>query len=416
MQNDTLFKKLMKKLASLAMATIATVTPLVSGCTDPDANVDPGTTPPGTESPLPGEGTWSGKMEDNPYFKTYSKILQDVLTSRYYNDVISYEQNKYYSVNKTNTSTSWTYYDTTKDNYCENIPYGFLENVGYDIDEIKKADNSAVVSEVYVLDDEPNNLYFKTAVLNKSSINYYDTYHLKYEITDQEKKDLNRLFDMHACGFNHFKAGLYQAPFFIQEISYQKEPQIVAHGYMEESTFNYFKNGNVKFEDLNASSTKIYYPDQKTNGTKLFPVYNNISHTFYEDNSLKKMIFNMAFSTINDQHRNNSANLLQNNIRLFNSINIGASDLKSNGHMIVNCDNNNVIDLFSLNMSLLLYKFDYNIDNSNAVAKTATAYTIHSAQLLDGKEKTSEMGSGYKHDDSWLYKEIIENEDAGSTI
>lgn len=405
MQNR-IFSKLLEKFASIKKPLIAgtlamgmLVAPL-TGCDlgTVDGGVDnkpPITIPddPNNENPSDNDNQ-GGDITQNPYFQSYSKILQTVITGSYYNDVIKYEQKKY--------DEQGISYMTTRDNYCLNVPYGFLYDQGYNIDAIKTANNEAVKSEVFIFDDEPNNLYIKCAVLNRSSIDFYDTYLLKYQLTDTELRDLNRLFDMKESGFIHFKRAMYQAPFFIQELSYQKEPEVLLHGGIEANTFKWFIK-NLSPSDLTSDVYEYLYLSKTKNGSGVVPIYTNQSETLEETTKDYTMQHNLYITSCDISCEPD--NYIRGTATVYESINCMSYDFKTNPPVVKTIDGIQVLDLSSKNLGFAFYFNDYCIvDNTQAVAKTATFYTIDDAYLLNGL--VSNENKSYFKDTSWLYKEM----------
>ncbi|MGN0788214.1 MAG: hypothetical protein ACI4L6_04075, partial [Candidatus Onthoplasma sp.] len=160
--------------------------------------------------------------------KEYSQTLQTVLNSNYYNSLIA-------RMDRIDNDADYTSF--IQSNYCSNIPYGFLEQQGYDIETIKKAGEAACYADCYILDSEPNNLYIECRVLNHDPVDYYDTYLLKYTLTDQELQDLNLTHSL--CG-DRLKSAYIQAPFFIQQLSYDKTAEVLGVGHIGRNTIEYY--------------------------------------------------------------------------------------------------------------------------------------------------------------------------------
>ncbi len=391
-----------KKPLMSGILAISMLTAPLSACDDTNLNINSST--PNNSSSQPNTSSSSGPIDpstvtENDYFKSYSKILQTVIKGSYYKDVIDYEEENYD-----------IHSSTTKDNFCENIPYGFLDDMGYDIDAIKIADNSAVTSEVYIYDDEPNNLYIKCAVLNKSEIDYYDTYLLKYTLDNTELYDLNRLFDMQACGFTYAKKAIYQAPFFIQELSYQKEPEVIAHSYMEATTFNWFKDC-IDLEFIN--STNAYRFDiNKTKSKGVVPILIEKNES-YDSTESEATVYTLSFSYNSYKTSSTGGNeMLKFKANCFDNIKIFTKQKKKFGSTFINIDENDILSLSSeSNVFVFTNPTTPLIDNTNTQPKSATFYNVHNALLLNGLE--SNIGKRYVDDESWLFKEMSNN--SGST-
>lgn len=146
-----------------------------------------------------------------PDYSMYSPLLQTVLKSEYYNDLI--ERNKRGELDHNHTSNVLSF-DGGR-NYVEAIPYRFLQNEGINIEDVKldkvKVDTLAYTSN-------KNDLYLKMDITYPNNNNNYTTqYLLKYNITKQEYDDLKMLN----------KEEYIQAGFFIQELDNQREPEVI---------------------------------------------------------------------------------------------------------------------------------------------------------------------------------------------
>ena len=84
-----------------------------------------------------------------PDYSMYSQLLQDVLTSDYYNDLIA--RHKAAHLGYTGTAEGGA-------NIIENIPYNFLESQGEDIAAIKNNDIGITCTN-YVYNDNKNELF-----------------------------------------------------------------------------------------------------------------------------------------------------------------------------------------------------------------------------------------------------------------
>lgn len=151
-----------------------------------------------------------------PDYSKCSQILKNVLTDFYYYELISLD-NSYYE-----TTNEYYHYQNAKYNA---IPYGFLEDEGFDIDKIKNNQVSSQ-SDMYL---DGNDLFIELRIENKASTNYFTNYILKYSLTDQEINELDILFKDFG---SRTKETFYQAPFFIQELSYLKTPEVVNKSYI----------------------------------------------------------------------------------------------------------------------------------------------------------------------------------------
>ena len=206
--------KKMKKVAALGLAGLA-IAGTLSSCAPLVVNTD-------TTSP---DSTITDTQTDVDEQKEYSQTLQTVLNSNYYNSLMAN------AIANNGAKTDI--------NAFQSIPYGFLEQQGYDIETIKKAGEVACYADCYILASEPNNLYIECRVLNHDPVDYYDTYLLKYTLTDQELQDLKGL---HNTIGRLGKYTMYQTPFFIQQLSYDKTAEVLGVGHIGRNTIEYYDN------------------------------------------------------------------------------------------------------------------------------------------------------------------------------
>ncbi len=243
----------------------------MAGCNN--TTKDPGNTNPpivtpggdetgGTEnggSQTPGNNNGGNQNEgesQTPDYSKYSQILQNVLTDQYYKDLIT-----------TDRVASKDYGD--KNSYQSGkfkaLPLAFLEDEGYDIEKIKK-NQLGSHSNFYTIG---NDLFIELKVETKESTDYYTHYLVKYNLTNQELKELNALFVNVRSNRHSGKVTNYQAPFFIQELSYNKEPVVLSKMYMTRESYvsvvDYFDRYNY-----NSASNSITYLNRE--------VLNDISH------------------------------------------------------------------------------------------------------------------------------------------
>lgn len=158
-------------------------------------NPDPTPTP-SPDTPI------TGNQND---YSQYSKLLQNVLNSEEYDELLARARS-----GETDLYTSA---------YLQPHPYAFLEDQGINVDEIKSGETEAYTMS-YVLDEEPNNLYMYTRVLQNNS--YYQNYLIKYTLTDEEMEDYHMLHT--GTGETHY---YIQSAFINNEISKMKTPTIV---------------------------------------------------------------------------------------------------------------------------------------------------------------------------------------------
>ncbi len=204
-----------KKLAAIAItATITTTVATGAGCfgLGKGAGNSTGgaiTTPPTVEDVIPGdEDPWA------PDYSGFSQAMQNVLTENYYQSLIT----------KAEQHSNLGSYSKNNNAYMA-IPYQFLTDQGFDVLNISK-NNLRARSELFT---EGNDLYITLYAEKAASTNYFANYVLKYELTDQELSDLNRLYSSASPASN---ATYVQAPFFIQEISKLKTPEVISEAYI----------------------------------------------------------------------------------------------------------------------------------------------------------------------------------------
>ncbi len=188
--------KISKKIASLTIAGALVLS--LASCEElpePTPGTNPGGDPPThEEQPTP----------SNPKYEGYSKLLQNIMANKYYDDIV--DQIFIDNMSIVNSGE------------VEPHPYAFLEEEGFDVEAIK-AGNDLAYTMSYVLEEEPNNLYMYTRVLNND---HYVNYLLKYELTDEEMDDYNMLHD--DDGYAHF---YLQSIFMNNEIAKTRKPVIV---------------------------------------------------------------------------------------------------------------------------------------------------------------------------------------------
>lgn len=161
----------------------------------------------------------SGASDENKYSQ-YSQLLQNVLNNEEYKDL-------------TDRSINEDDYDApihTK-SYLAQHPYAFLEDQGFDVDAIKNSDFKDSRTLSYVLEDEPNNLYILTRILqNKDDVSYYHCFLIKYTLSDQEMADYHCVYEDTLMERNPvlIESGVAARCFMNNEISKMKTPTIVA--------------------------------------------------------------------------------------------------------------------------------------------------------------------------------------------
>lgn len=204
-----LLQKLREKLAKVAMAGVmlaSTIAP--AACTNTPVNPTPGDDP----------------TKEDP-IATHSQLLYDILNSSYYSKI----------VDNMNGGLNLNF----PSQLADPIPYGFLEQEGYSIEEIKN-NNINCESMVYTKDGEKNVVYISTRVENNAKTPYYTCYTLKYELTNLEYSDFYRIHNSKCI----------EAPLFIQEMSYKKEAVIESKASITIAAYDGILGVFKKYDDL----------------------------------------------------------------------------------------------------------------------------------------------------------------------
>ena len=205
------------------------------GSQTPGGNTSGGNTSGGNTS----GGNNNGGSSQNDYSK-YSQILQNVLE----------DKNNYYT---SLISTGLSNPDFAFNHPLYSLmPLGFMEDRGYDINKYKYKELYSS-SELYSIN---NDLYVALKLEVAASTNYLDCYLLKYSLNDKEFKELKKLFS--SVYSNHGPATYFQAPFFVQELSYLKTPEILSATHTTRSTDYDVRGYFDKHELLSASHDYIY--------------------------------------------------------------------------------------------------------------------------------------------------------------
>ncbi len=196
----------------MALASVAAVSACTPNPENPSVDVDPDR--PGPVTPIDPDNPNTPEEPTTPEV-THSQLLYDVLNNSEYNALI---ENYQADASVRNLQQ----YDP--------IPYGFFEERGYNIADIKN-DTLRADAVAYIKDSEPNNLYIATKVEGTGYARpFYTCYTLKYTLTNEEVNDLNYIHENHAI----------QAPFFIQELSYQNEATVESEANIFIETYDRF--------------------------------------------------------------------------------------------------------------------------------------------------------------------------------
>lgn len=208
-----------KRILSLMLAgSIALTSGLgLTGCS---LTNNPNTDDPNTNDPSSSITNPSGGKEDSKYSK-YSSILQGVMTKKVYEKSLSWgtiEQN------------SGGVDSVMNNNRFLPIPYKYLEDLGYDSDRVRQGSYKAS-AEVFRID---NDLYVALGIQALSKKDYMEYHLLKYNITDQEIAEMNKLFNTKQSTYYNYT--YFQAPFFVQELSYHRTPEVLNISYQSMDT------------------------------------------------------------------------------------------------------------------------------------------------------------------------------------
>ncbi len=194
----------------------------------------------------------------------YSQILQTVLDSEYYNDLIDQSM-------KDNVAVFFS------DPNFAPIPYAFLQQNGFNVAAIRDRQLKCN-TEMYFIGNDTNNLYMSVHVQNDEST--ITDYVLKYNITDKEYNDLQMLFE----------EDYIQAPLFIQELSNQKTASVQSKISLTKNAYDiakkYFTKRSYFTNILNCSTLgfDITYLSTSSKEAKV-----NIRGTADEENVFREL-------------------------------------------------------------------------------------------------------------------------------
>ena len=282
---ENLKKKTTKAMASVALASALAL----SGCSGLASIFNPNsgqTNNPNNDNQtqIGGDGSATTPEEDD---RKFSQITYNLM------------ENKYYETLMDNFSSSASGRDSQ---IYDPIPYGFLQNEGFNIDRIKN-DELECDSMPYRKDGEENNLYIALRVETDAQTPYYTCYTLKYELSDKELSDVNRLH----------RYEYFEAPLFIQELSYQKTPVVESEASMTIDCYNRILNSIV---DLDRMSTDVFGTNDlildiinfsKTNNVLNFIVRPRSYRTVFENAEMR--LANTVPVLIGDDVRTTNGNI-----------------------------------------------------------------------------------------------------------
>lgn len=213
LKNPTNGKILRKGVASVALASALAL----SGCSGLASIFNPNngqTNNPNidndNQTQIGGDGSATTPEEDDD---SYSQIISNIMENEYYKTLM----NNYISSA-----------DNRDSQIYDPIPYAFLQSEGYNIERIKN-DEIECNSMPYMKDGEENNLYIALRVETDAQTPYYTCYTLKYELTNLQMSEF----------LNLNRHEYYDAPLFVQELSYQKTPVVESEASIKIDTFDY---------------------------------------------------------------------------------------------------------------------------------------------------------------------------------
>ena len=211
----------MRKLLATMLAVIMNLCVALCASACGGANAPAPSDPDRTETDPSGNGNGNNDDEDDDPYAKYSNILKTVLTSSYYKQKI-----EDYSETRMRTKV------------CP-IPYKLLTDLGIDIDKNKNTQIGYTTS--YIKGTDTSKLYVSAQVVNKDATPYYHCITACYELNEKEYADLEMLH----------RNQYVQAPLFIQELSYQKEP--INYTYSKITVDSYEKLYRVFRDNTNLS-------------------------------------------------------------------------------------------------------------------------------------------------------------------
>ncbi len=226
LKNPTNGKILRKGVASVALAS----TLALSGCSGLASIFNPNngqTNNPNidndNQTQIGGDGSATTPEED---LSGFSQITYNLLENSYYRNLMENYSSK-------QSGRESQIYDP--------VPYGFLQSEGYNIERIKN-DELECDSIPYRKDGEENSLYIALRVETNAQTPYYTCYTLKYELSNLEMSDFHYL---------HINT-LFEAPLFVQELSYQKTPVVESEASMTIDSYNEILKSLLRYDNVSS--------------------------------------------------------------------------------------------------------------------------------------------------------------------
>lgn len=335
---------IVKRAKNITLAFVLTLAlTLTTSCGNTNGTTSGGNTNDDTHISEGNNSTIITPDGDKVDISEYSEILRNVLTKDYYSSLIA--------EGKVLQSKGNQSYRTA--NKFQAIPYGFLEDEGYDIDAIKN-DELKCETDIFVLDGE---LYIACRVENKASIDYYTHYVIKYSLTEKELSDLNLTHQQLSEGGNTIRTVSFQAPFFIQELSLQKNATVLSKAHITKESEEF-------------SETHLETTIKKDSNIDMSGFSNNISTTYLQFWNEAGKLYTTQFLFFNDITQ--STDVIQ--TKKLSKINF--TGYYTNGMPTI--DNLHVHT--GLVPSQVLEQYYDEVSNSK---KTATFYNTYNSSFID---------------------------------
>lgn len=289
----------------------------------------------GGETAHPGGTTNNESNPNNPY-REYSEILQNVLTDNYYNNLISQAEQ----------DSSIAY---MKNNFRA-LPFEFLKDEGFDVNKIRNDELTCFGTPITI----GNDLYLALEVETKSAQNYYTTYILRYDVTNQEIEELKSVF---ASLSNYQISTYYQAPFYIQELDKLKEPEVISKSYIAVDAHK------TCYEDI----SKANYFNTKSGYTTPWHMDTQPENDYY------KQTFFLSSSTSNSKYST------------IDLCKIGIIELATNRNNLETIDGKKIYT--AKNVDVTKYFLDADKENFEKTIKTGYVYITSNCNHVDYKDK-----------------------------
>lgn len=310
------------KLAAVALASgVAVSTGLGYMASCDKNNLIPGTSITNPSGDDKGNNSSSGNVDR---YANCSESLKKVMTDDYYRNLIL--------TSESYVTSSLHVCHARDDNRYMAIPYGFLEDAGYNVRKIK-AGGIKCYSQMYT---DQNDLHIELRVSkdgysdNKGYMKYYTCYDLKYSLTDQELNELDALYTQvnpRNCAYSGAPITYYEGPLFVQELSYHKTPEILSVAHIEEKTTN-----TAQFAFRRDKITTDYYHYITYKGPTYTNTVNHLTqHTFlshYNMHSGGKIKKNDKISIITLETLGTAIQIVDNNEVLYSPNSIDDFDLR----------------------------------------------------------------------------------------